>query len=162
MSKKLSVPNIEKVKKIKIIDEFKQFISRGNVIDMAVGVIVGGAFGKISTSLVNDIFMPFISFLFGTRDMTALNLIVRPEVVDEAGTVVQEAITIGFGSFVATVIDFLLIAVVIFLFVKVINTAKSKLEKPKEEAHAEPPAPPAPSNEEVLLTEIRDLLKEKK
>ncbi len=145
------------MKSIKIVDEFKQFITRGNVVDMAVGVIVGGAFGKITTSLVNDVFMPFISFIFGTRDMTALNLLVRPEVVDEAGNVVKAAITIGFGNFVATIIDFLLIALVVFLFVKIVNTLRTKFEKKKEEA---PAAPPAPSKEEVLLTEIRDLLKE--
>ena len=144
----------------KMFNEFKTFIMRGNVLDMAVGVIVAGAFGKITTSLVNDLFMPFISWIFGARDMTALNVIVRPEVVDEAGEVVQTAITLGFGTFLATIIDFLLIALVVFLVVKVMNAAKDKLAK-KEEAPAEEPAPPAPSAEEVLLTEIRDLLKEK-
>ena len=146
----------------KMLKEFKDFIMRGNVLDMAVGVIVAGAFGKITTSLVNDVFMPFISYLFGARDMTALNLVVRPEVVNEAGEVVQAAITIGFGTFVATIIDFILVALVVFLVVKAINAAKAKMEKAKEEeAAAEPPAPPAPSAEEVLLTEIRDLLKNK-
>ena len=101
----------------KILKEFKDFVMRGNVLDMAVGVIVAGAFGKITTSLVNDVFMPFISFLFGTRDMTALNLVVRPEIVNEAGEVVQAGITIGFGTFVATIIDFLLVALVVLLVV---------------------------------------------
>ena len=142
----------------KMINEFKTFIARGNVIDLAVGVIIGGAFGKITTSLVNDVFMPFISWLFGARDMTALNLLVRPEVVNEAGEVVQEAITIGFGSFAATIIDFFLIALVVFAMVKVMNTLRDRLEKKEEPA---PAAPPAPSAEEVLLTEIRDLLKDK-
>ena len=142
----------------KMINEFKTFIARGNVIDLAVGVIIGGAFGKITTSLVNDVFMPFISWIFGARDMTALNLLVRPEVLNEAGEVVQEAITIGFGSFVATIIDFLLIAVVVFAMVKVMNTIRERLEKKEEPA---PAAPPAPSKEELLLTEIRDLLKNK-
>ena len=144
----------------KIINEFKAFIARGNVMDMAVGVIVATAFGKITTSLVNDVFMPFISWIFGTRDMSALNLVVRPEVLDEAGEVVQTAITIGFGTFVATIIDFLLVAMVVFMVVKAMNTAKAKMEK-KAEEEAVPPAPPAPSAEEVLLTEIRDLLKNK-
>ena len=144
----------------KIINEFKAFIARGNVMDMAVGVIVATAFGKITTSLVNDVFMPFISWIFGTRDMTALNLVVRPEIVNDAGDVTQAAITIGFGTFVATVIDFLLVAMVVFMVVKAMNTAKAKLEK-KAEEEAVPPAPPAPSAEEVLLTEIRDLLKNK-
>ena len=146
----------------KIAKEFKEFIARGNVLDMAVGVIIAGAFGKITTSLVNDILMPFISWIFGTRDMTALNVIVRPEVLDEAGEVVQTAITIGFGTLVATIIDFLLIALVVFVIVKAMNTAKAKAEAKKKAAEeAAPPAPPAPSNEEVLLTEIRDLLKNK-
>ena len=146
----------------KIAKEFKEFIARGNVLDMAVGVIIAGAFGKITTSLVNDILMPFISWIFGTRDMTALNLLVRPEVVNEAGEVTQAAITIGFGTLVATIIDFLLIALVVFAIVKAMNVAKAKAEaKKKAEEEAAPPAPPAPSNEEVLLTEIRDLLKNK-
>ena len=146
----------------KIAKEFKEFIARGNVLDMAVGVIIAGAFGKITTSLVNDILMPFISWIFGTRDMTALNVIVRPEVLNEAGEVVQAAITIGFGTLVATIIDFLLIALVVFIIVKAMNTAKAKAEaRKKAQEEAAPPAPPAPSNEEVLLTEIRDLLKNK-
>ena len=147
---------------MKLFKEFKEFIARGNVMDMAIGVIIATAFGKITTSLVNDVFMPFISWIFGTRDMTALNLIVRPEVLDAEGNVVQAAITIGFGTFVATIIDFILVAIVVFLVVKAINTAKKLGEKKKaEEAAANPPAPPAPSKEELLLTEIRDLLKEK-
>ena len=146
----------------KMFEEFKKFIMRGNVLDMAVGVIVAGAFGKITTSLVNDLFMPLISWIFGTRDMTALNVIVRPEIVNEAGEVTQAAIVLGFGTFVATIIDFLLIALVVFMVVKFMNAAKDKLAKKEEEAPAEEPAPPAPSAEEVLLTEIRDLLKEKK
>ena len=145
----------------KMLAEFKAFIMRGNVLDMAVGVIVAGAFGKITTSLVNDVFMPFISYLFGARDMTALNVIVRPEIVNEAGEVTQAAITLGFGTFIATIIDFILIALVVFMVVKFMNAAKAKLEKKEEEAPAEEPAPPAPSAEEVLLTEIRDLLKNK-
>ena len=106
-----------------MFNEFKAFIARGNVMDMAVGVIVASAFGKITTSLVNDVFMPFISWIFGTRDMTALNLVVRPEIVNEAGEVTQAAITIGFGTFVATIIDFLLVALVVFMVVKAMNTA---------------------------------------
>ena len=137
----------------KIIHEFKEFIARGNVVDMAIGVIIAGAFGKITTSLVNDVFMPFISWIFGTRDMTALNLVVRE------ATETQEAIVIGFGSFIATIIDFLLIALVVFAIVKAMNSAKKKMAKPAEPAPA--PAPPEPSAEEKLLTEIRDLLKNK-
>lgn len=146
----------------KIINEFKDFIARGNVIDMAVGVIIATAFGKITTSLVNDVFMPFISWIFGARDMTALNILVRPEILDVDGTVIQSAITIGFGTLVATILDFILVALVVFMVVKAINSAKNLAEKKKKAAEeAAPPAPPAPSKEEVLLTEIRDLLKNK-
>ena len=143
----------------KVFAEFKEFISRGNVMDMTIGVIIATAFGKITTSLVNDVFMPFIGWIFGARDMTALNILVRPEVLNEAGEVMQEAIVIGFGTFIGTIIDFILVALVVFAIVKAANAARAKLEKEKEEA---PAAPPEPSNEEKLLTEIRDLLKEKK
>ena len=143
----------------KVIAEFKEFISRGNVMDMAIGVIVATAFGKITTSLVNDVFMPFIGWIFGSRDMSALNVLVRPEVLDEAGEVVQEAIVIGFGTFVGAIIDFILVAAVVFAIVKAANTARAKLEKKKEE---DPAAPPEPTKEELLLTEIRDLLKDRK
>ena len=139
----------------KLIREFKEFIQRGNVMDMAIGVIVATAFGKITTSLVNDVFMPFIAWIFGAHDMTALNLVVREAVV-ENGEVVQEAITIGFGTFLGTVIDFLLVALVVFAIVKALNAARSLRAKEAEDA-----PPPEPSNEEKLLTEIRDLLKEK-
>ena len=146
----------------KMINEFKSFIARGNVLDMAIGVIIAGAFGKITTSLVNDILMPFISWIFGTRDMTALNILVRPEILDAEGNVVQAAITIGFGTLLATILDFILVALVVFMVVKGINTARKLSEKKKAEEEAAAPAePPAPSNEEVLLTEIRDLLKNK-
>ena len=147
----------------KMFEEFKKYIMRGNVLDMAVGVIVAGAFGKITTSLVNDLFMPLISWIFGARDMTALNVIVRPEIVNEAGEVTQAAITLGFGTFVATIIDFILIAFVVFMVVKLMNAAKDKLAKKEEEAPAEEPAKePEPTKEELLLAEIRDLLKEQK
>ena len=135
----------------KLFNEFKTFMARGNVMDMAIGVIIATAFGKITTSLVNDVFMPFIAWIFGARDMTALNLVVREAVMD-GETVVQEAITIGFGTFVGYIIDFILVALVVFAVVKAMNAMKKK----EEEA---PAAPPEPSKEEVLLTEIRDLLK---
>lgn len=139
----------------KFINEFKEFINRGNVMDMAVGVIVATAFGKITTSLVNDLFMPFISWLFGTRDMSALNLLVRPEVVQD-GVVVKEAITIGFGNFVAVVIDFLLMSLVVFIILKLFNKARSLTEKKGEEPVEE--EEPAPTTEQ-LLAEILDELK---
>lgn len=142
----------------KIIAEFKEFISRGNVMDMAIGVIIATAFGKITTSLVNDVLMPLISWLVGARDMSALNLL-RPEVLNDAGEVVQESITIGFGTLLGTVIDFILVALVVFAIVKAANMARARLEKQKE---AEEEAAPKPSNEEKLLAEIRDLLKNQK
>lgn len=141
----------------KFIQEFKTFASRGNVVDMAIGVIMGSSFGKISTSLVNDLLMPLISWIFGTRDMSALNVIVRPEEVNEAGEVVREAITLGFGTFIGTIIDFLLIAFAAFLIVKGINKAHSLVEKPAEEKPAEPPKPTS----EELLAQILEEMKKK-
>ena len=145
----------------KILKEFKDFIARGNVLDMAIGVIIAGAFGKITTSLVNDVLMPFIGWITGSRDMTGLNVVVRDPILAEDGvTVLQEGITLGFGTLVGTLVDFLLIAMVVFAIVKTMNKAKEKAEaKKKAEEAAAPPAPPAPSKEELLLTEIRDLLK---
>ncbi len=141
----------------KFIAEFKAFIMRGNVMDMAVGVIVATAFGKITTSLVNDLFMPFISWLFGTRDMSALNLIARPEIV-ENGEVVQEAIVIGFGNFIAVVIDFLLMSFVVFIILKLFNKARSLTEKKVEEPEEE--AEPAPTTEELLADILEELKKQ--
>ena len=141
----------------KFVAEFKEFIMRGNVMDMAVGVIVATAFGKITTSLVNDLFMPFISWLFGTRDMSALNLIARPEVV-ENGEVVQEAIVIGFGNFVAVVIDFLLMALVVFIILKLFNKARSLTEK-KAEPEEKPEEEPKPTTEELLADILEELKK---
>jgi large conductance mechanosensitive channel len=129
--------------------EFKGFIMKGNVLDLAVAVIIGGAFGKIVTSFVNDVLMPPIGMLLGKVDFSDLKVVLR------AATDKTAAVTLNYGSFVNTVIDFLIIAFCIFLVVKVYN----KMQKKAEEA---PAAPPAPSNQEVLLAEIRDLLKEKK
>ena len=121
----------------KIIAEFKEFISRGNVMDMAIGVIIATAFGKITTSLVNDVLMPLISWLVGARDMSALNLLVRPEVLNDAGEVVQESITIGFGTLLGTVIDFILVALVVFAIVKAANMARDwkSRRKPRKKLH---------------------------
>ncbi len=140
------------------IAEFKEFIARGNVMDMAVGVIIGGAFGKISTSLVNDVIMPLISMLTGGIDFSAWKIVLKEAVTDAAGTEVTPAVSVNYGAFLATILDFLIIAFAIFCLIKAINAMHRK----KEEAPAEEPAPPEPSAEEKLLTEIRDLLKEKK
>lgn len=144
----------------KLISEFKEFIMRGNVLDMAVGVIIATAFGKITTSLVNDLFMPFISWIFGARDMSALNLLVRPEVLNDAGEVVQEAIVIGFGSFVAVVVDFILVALVVFLVVKGFNKVRALTEKKQEEPAPEEPA--GPTTEELLGEILEELKKQNK
>ena len=140
--------------------EFKEFIARGNVMDMAVGVIIATAFGKITTSLVNDVVMPAIGYLFGGGDLSQLNIVLQQEVLDAAGEVVTPAVVIGIGTFISTIIDFILVAFVVFLVIKTINGAQRKMAKKKEEEAVE--APPEPSAEEKLLTEIRDLLKEQK
>ena len=146
----------------KFAEEFKAFIMRGNVLDMAVGVIIATAFGKITSSLVNDVFMPFLSWIFGARDMTALNLVVREAVMD-GETVVKEAITIGFGTFVGAIIDFVLVALVVFAIVKSFNKARALAEaKKKAEEEAEEPAPeePAgPTTEELLQQILAELQK---
>ena len=141
----------------KFLSEFKEFALRGNVLDMAIGVVIGGAFGKITTSLVNDVIMPLVGLLIGGIDLSALNITLSPAVLDEAGEVVKDAVVIGIGTFLTTVIDFILVAFVVFLVVKAFNTAKKKLEKPAEPET--PPEEPEPTKEELLLTEIRDLLK---
>ena len=148
----------------KFIEEFKAFIMRGNVLDMAVGVIIATAFGKITTSLVNDVFMPFLSWIFGARDMTALNVVVREAVMD-GETVVKEAITLGFGNFVGAIIDFVLVALVVFSIVKAFNKAHELAEAKKKKAEAEAaaaeePAPAGPTTEE-LLQQILEQLKNK-
>jgi len=134
-----------------IIKEFKQFAMRGNVLDMAVGIIIGGAFGKIVSSFVADVIMPPIGVLLGGVDFSSLKLTVKAASVNEAGGIVN-AVTINYGMFINTVIDFIIIAFAIFMVIKAMNNLKKKEE-------AAPVAPPAPSNEEKLLTEIRDLLK---
>lgn len=151
-----------KDKKKGIIAEFKEFISKGNVLDMAVGVIIATAFGKITTALVNNVFMPFISWLVGSPDLSSLNIVLRPEVLDEEGAVVKEALVLGLGVFITAIIDFILVALVVFLVVKAFNTIKAKAEarkKKEEEAVEEEPAPAEPSEEVLLLREIRDSLK---
>ena len=136
-----------------LLKEFKDFAMRGNVIDMAVGVIIGTAFGRIVSSLVADIIMPPIGLLIGGVHFEELSLMLKKPVI-ENGVQVASAITLNYGNFLQAIFNFLIIAFCIFMFVKGINTFKKKLE------HAEPPKPSEPSNEEKLLREIRDLLKE--
>ena len=126
----------------KFMEEFKQFIARGNVMDMAVGVIIGGAFSAITTSLINDIIMPLLGIFTGSISFAELSFTVNGAVI-------------AYGNFIQAVLNFLVLAFVVFCLVKAIN----RFHRKKEEA---PPAPPEPSAEEKLLTEIRDLLKEKR
>lgn len=147
----------------KMFAEFKAFISRGNVLDMAIGVIIASAFGKITTSLVNDVLLPFISLIFGARDMTALNLVVREAVMD-GDVVVKEAITIGFGTLIGTIVDFILVALVVFAIVKAFNKAHEIAEAKKkaaEEAEAveEEPEEPKPTTEELLAQILEEIKK---
>ncbi len=144
----------------KFFGEFKEFISKGNVLDMAIGVIIAGAFGKITTSLVNDILMPVIGLIFGGQSLTdSLNWVIRPATYDAAGEVIDAGVTIGFGTLLSVIIDFILVALVVFCIVKTFNKARAIAEKKKEEEAPEEEAEPEPTKEELLLTEIRDLLK---
>lgn len=133
---------------MKIFKEFKTFIAKGNVIDMAVGIIIGTSFTKIVNSLVADVITPAIGLITGKINLS------------ERAIVINEELLIKYGSFIQAIIDFLIIAVVVFIMVKAINSFKARLEKNKEEEKKE--EPPKPTNEELLLTEIRDLLKESK
>ena len=139
---------------MKFLDDFKAFAMRGNVLDMAVGVIIGGAFGKIVSSLVADIIMPPLGLIIGGVNFSDLNWEMKAAVLNDANHVVTPAVTLNYGTFLQTTFDFLIIAFSIFMFIKLI----SNLTRKKEEA---PAPPPPPSKEEILLTEIRDLLKEK-
>jgi len=129
-----------------MMSEFKSFAMRGNVIDMAVGIVIGGAFGKIVSSFVNDVLMPPIGILVGGVDFSDLAIVLKEASGDVA------AVTLNYGTFIQTVLDFVIIAFAIFMVVKAMNNLKKKEE-------AAPPAPPKPSAEVELLTEIRDALK---
>lgn len=148
--------------KSSFISEFKEFAVRGNVIDMAVGVIIGGAFGKIVSSVVDDLIMPLVGKLVGNVNFTDLYLVLDSNAEVEPGTALSAVREAGvpvfaYGNFLQNTIDFLIIAFCIFLFIKGINKLKKKEEAPAPE----PPAEPEPTKEELLLTEIRDLLAKK-
>jgi len=155
----------------KFFEEFKAFAMRGNVIDLAVGMIIGSAFGKITTSLVNDVIMPAVSMLMGGVDFTAWKIVLKEAVTEldpATNALVEKApeIAVKYGNLIAVIVDFIILAFAIFCMVKAINTMREKaeaLKKQEEEAAPEPetPAEPEPSNEEKLLMEIRDLLKNK-
>lgn len=131
---------------MKLIDEFKAFAMRGNVVDMAVGIIIGAAFGKIVSSIVNDIIMPPIGLLLGGVNFTDLKVVMK------AATETAPAVTWNYGNFIQVTIDFLIVTFAVFLLIKAMNSLKKKEE-------AVPPPPPEPTKEETLLSEIRDLLK---
>ena len=131
-----------------MMQEFKTFAMRGNVVDMAVGIVIGGAFGKIVSSFVADVIMPPIGLIIGGVDFSKLAITIQEAVGDAA------AVTVNYGRFIQTVLDFLIVAFAIFMVIKGMNSLKKK----EEEA---PAAPPEPPKEEILLTEIRDLLKQK-
>ena len=135
-----------------MLKEFKEFALKGNVFDMAVGVIVGGAFGKIVTSLVNDIIMPLIGLLLGGLDFTSLKVLLSDAVLNEAGEVVKEASYLAYGNFIQNIVDFLIIAFSIFMMVKVANN----MHKQKEEAPA-PEPPKGPTTEELLADILAEL-----
>jgi len=136
---------------MKLVKEFKEFAMRGNVVDMAVGIVIGAAFGKIVSSLVNDIIMPPIGMLLGGVDFTELKIILKGATVSDADEAIQ-AVTINYGNFVQITLDLIIVAFAIFMVIKGMNSMKKKeIEKPA--------TPPEPSKEEKLLSEIRDLLK---
>lgn len=138
----------------KFLTDFKEFAMRGNVVDMAVGVVIGGAFGKIVSSLVGDVIMPAVGVLTGGANFANLKWVIQQASVDAAGTEIPE-VAIGYGAFIQSVLDFLIIAFCIFVVIR----AMMKLKK-KEEVVAEEEAPAAPTTEQ-LLSEIRDILKER-
>lgn len=153
------------------LQEFKTFALKGNVVDMAVGVIIGGAFGKIVTSLVNDIIMPPIGNILGGKNFSDLAVTIKeaqPAILNDAGEVVTPEIAEvlwKYGAFLQTCLDFFIIAISVFVMIKIINKLTSLRKKEEEAAAAVEPAPapePEPTKEEILLTEIRDLLKEQK
>ena len=131
---------------MKLVDEFKAFAMKGNVVDMAVGIIIGVAFGKIITSVVSDIIMPPVGLLVGGVNFTDLKIVMKAAVGE------TPAVTLNYGNFLQAVFDFLIVAFAVFMMIKAMNAAKKKPE-------VTPAAPPPPTKEEILLTEIRDLLK---
>lgn len=137
------------------LKEFKDFAMRGNVLDMAIGVVIGAAFGKIVSSLVDDLIMPLVGVATGGMNFTDYKIMLKGAVTDAAGAVITPEVTLNWGTWVQTIVNFLIVAFCIFVMIKAINRFKRK----EEEA---PAAPPAPTKEEELLTQIRDLLQSQK
>ncbi|MCF8464399.1 MAG: large-conductance mechanosensitive channel protein MscL [Flavobacteriales bacterium] len=137
-----------------MLKEFKEFAMKGNVMDMAIGIIIGGAFGKIVASFVSDVLMPPLGLLMGGVNFTDFKFVLSEAVLGADGVETAAAVSINYGNFIQVTVDFIIVAFAIFMMIKAMNAAKKK-----EEAAPAPAAPPAPSKEEVLLGEIRDLLK---
>ena len=150
----------------KFFSDFKAFINKGNVVDMAVGVVIATAFGNITKSLVADIIMPLISLATGAQSLSDLRVTLKPDILNEAGEVITAGTYLNYGNFIQMIIDFLIIALCIFIFIRVLTASAEKTKallkkKEAEQAAAEPEPIPEPSAEEKLLTEIRDLLKDR-
>ena len=150
----------------KFFSDFKAFINKGNVVDMAVGVVIATAFGNITKSLVADIIMPLISLATGAQSLSDLRVTLKPDILNEAGEVITAGTYLNYGNFIQMIIDFLIIALCIFIFIRVLAASAEKTKallrkKEAEQAAAEPEPIPEPSAEEKLLTEIRDLLKDR-
>jgi large conductance mechanosensitive channel len=137
-----------------LLAEFKEFALKGSVVDLAVGVVIGAAFGKIVSSLVNDIMMPPLGLLMGGVDFSDKKITLKDAVLDKAGAVVHPAVSINYGVFINNTIDFIIVAIAIFVVIKLMNTAK-------RQPPPAPAAPPPPTKEEVLLAEIRDAIRAK-
>jgi large conductance mechanosensitive channel len=141
--------NSEKTKPMSLLKEFKTFVNRGNVVDLAVGVVIGAAFGKVVSSLVDDIISPLIGMMIGETNFGALHFQLKDAVLDPEGKVISAAVSLKYGNFLESIIDFVLVAFAIFMVVKAMNNLRKKQAE----------APISPSNQEILLGEIRDLLK---
>ena len=143
------------------LQEFKTFALKGNVVDMAVGVIIGGAFGKIVTSLVNDVIMPPIGYLTGGVDFKDLKWVIKDAIEATESSPAVAEVALKYGAFIQQIVDFMIIAISIFVMIKIINKLASLRKKEEEEQQPAPEPDPEPTKEELLLTEIRDLLKDK-
>ena len=141
------------MKNWKIIKEFKEFAIKGNMFDMAIGIIIGAAFSKIVTSLVQDIFMPLLGFTIGKVNFENLAIVIQKETLDSAGNIANELITLNYGNFLQVVFDFLIIAITIFIVIKIFNRLRNQAEDEKETSVPTP-------KDITLLAEIRDLIKE--
>lgn len=141
----------------KIFEEFKTFIARGNIVDMSIGVVIGGAFGKITSSLVNDILMPIVGMFTGGNDLSKLNICIRQAIYNESGEVVKEAVNVGIGTFISTVLDFMIIAFIVFLIIKSLNMAAERLKKKQEEDDKKEEK--APTTEELLASILSEIKK---